>query len=99
MGGRGPKPALPSALRRGATDREYRLAQQRMDRELAEADSPTVSEQLREYLADSHLTLSDPARDMGVGRYAGHARPWRQARIAEPSRKARKRRSESPETV
>ena len=68
MGGRGPKPEHLWALRRRAPDRAYRLAQQRVDRELAEDVLPTVSDQLREYLANSRLTISDVARGAGVTR-------------------------------
>lgn len=68
MGGRGPHAEHLSQLRRQAPGGKDRKALQRVDRELADDDSLTVSGQLREYLAESHLTISALARGAGVTR-------------------------------
>ncbi len=68
MGGRGPHAEHLSQLRRQAPGRKDREASERVDQELADDDNLTVSGQLREYLAESHLTISALARGAGVTR-------------------------------
>ena len=66
MGGRGPKAEHLSQIPRRSSGGEDRKATMRVDRELAEDDWPTVSEQLRDNLSNSHLTISALARGAGI---------------------------------